>query len=275
MYNICLDTQFENNQWEFINCYYENGHLISTNKVFGVKQKLILPNLTKLYYRFTYNCKTPNIREVTLGIQTNNILESERKVPKQNKKQNISLIDTPKEKEIYLHLIFESTQEENKVEIKHPLLIDIIKLKQSSRLKYFLDKDINYLSGYSYKNILPSEFIIEDSIKGKIGSILSGIEHKEIDIEAKFNENTYYLVKLDIEEINKYGNIYLQYGFIKSIQKDNQIYLIFKSDKRYKLKLIFEPKEKLDYQINIKRILLIDITELNLMKEDILYLPFI
>ena len=82
-------------------------------------------------------------------------------------------------------------------------------------------------------------------------------------------------MKLDIEEINKYGNIYLQYGFIKSKKSENQLYLIFKSNNRYKLKLILEPKEKLDYQINIKRILLIDISKLNLMEEDILYLPFV
>lgn len=142
-------------------------------------------------------------------------------------------------------------------------------------LKYFLDKDLNYLPGYSYKNLLPSEFTLQDGIKGKIGSILSGTEYREIDIEAKFNENTYYLVKLDIEEINRYGNIYLQYGFIKSKQEKNQLHLIFKPDDKYKLKIIFNPKEKLDYQVNIKRILLADITELNLMKEDILYLPFI
>ena len=85
-----------------------------------------------------------------------------------------------------------------------------------------------------------------------------------------------FLCKLDYEEINKFGNTYLQYGSIISESlSDMQQSLIFRADPNYQLNLMIENTCELPYCVNLKHILLIDITTLGLMKDDILTLPFI
>ena len=84
------------------------------------------------------------------------------------------------------------------------------------------------------------------------------------------------MVKLDFEEINKFGDIYFQYGVLKSNKEiDEQIYLIFKYNEDKDLKLIIEANDIFEYGVNLKHILLIDITKMHLLAEDIKYLPFI
>ena len=84
------------------------------------------------------------------------------------------------------------------------------------------------------------------------------------------------LAKLDYEEINELGNIYFKYGTIISTKfEKEQCYILFRANDDTKLKLIIEPNDVLDYQINIKHIMIIDITTMKLLKADIPYLPFI
>ena len=69
---------------------------------------------------------------------------------------------------------------------------------------------------------------------------------------------------------------YFKYGVLKSKRiEEEQIYLLFKGRENLKLDLVIDPKEKLDYKINLKHIMIIDISNMNLQKEDIPYLPFI
>ena len=51
--------------------------------------------------------------------------------------------------------------------------------------------------------------------------------------------------------------------------------MLFRANDDTQLKLIIEPTDVLDYQINIKHIMIIDITTMKLLKADIPYLPFI
>lgn len=84
------------------------------------------------------------------------------------------------------------------------------------------------------------------------------------------------MAKLDFEEINRFGNIYFKYGFIKSKREiTDQIYLLFKGNERDNLKLIIESNDVFNYELNLKHLLIIDVTKINLLKEDIAYLPFI
>ena len=59
------------------------------------------------------------------------------------------------------------------------------------------------------------------------------------------------------------------------VTKKEQCYILFRANDDTKLKLIIEPNDVLDYQINIKHIMIIDITTMKLLKADIPYLPFI
>ena len=84
------------------------------------------------------------------------------------------------------------------------------------------------------------------------------------------------MAKLDFEEINRFGNIYFKYGFIKSKREiSDQIYLLFRANEKDNLELIIESNDVFNYELNLKHLLIIDVTKMNLLKEDIPYLPFI
>lgn len=285
-YNLLLNTNFkkETENWTLINCEYKHGYLISNKRVFGIKQDLILPDKVKLYFRWNYNVLSSNITELSIGIQNDDTLEVSRKKPKQNKDSFISIVDNAKQEKVSLHLIFESEDEINKIKIWEPILCNLNYIHKTSLLKWNLDKDIKYLSGYTYNNIYKTSEIKDnlDDFKtnnienAKIGSIISVKDMKSFKINAKFNIDTYYLVKVDFEDINKYGETYLKYGFLKSTKfEDEQVYLIFKYKEGTPLELILKNNEELDYKVNLKHILIVDIGGLNLLKEDIPYLPFI
>jgi hypothetical protein len=95
-----------------------------------------------------------------------------------------------------------------------------------------LDRTIRYRYGYAYKNLFKTSELKEDLEEfknlniesAKIGSIVS-LKNKEIiNLNAKFIRNQYYLAKLDFKEINNLGDIYFQYGVLKSSRiEDEQI----------------------------------------------------
>lgn len=282
-YNLLLDTKFENNQWKFINCKHDGKKLISNSRVFGIEQELILPDPTKLYFRCSYMSTLNALKEVKIGILNKNTLDIDKRFPKCLKWGSVSVIDYTKEEKIKVCLIFESEQDVNEVYIKEPILVDLNYLHKSTWLKIILDRTINYLPGYSYKNEYKELELTDDNLdlsalnkeKGKVGLIIKENNTKEVKLNAKFISGKYYLVKLDFEEINQLGNIYFKYGFLKSTRIKDQIYLVFKTRENEDLKLIIEPNSELSYWLNIKRLMLIEITKLKLLKEDIVNLPYI
>ena len=282
-YNLLLDTKFDTNNWKLINCKIDNGVLTSSKKVFGIEQELILPDPTKLYYRVTYKILSP-IKEVKIGLQNGSTLEIDKQIPKLNKMQTISLIDYAKQEKIKVHIIFESDKDINRVLIKEPMLCDLNHLHKATWLKIILDRVLKFRSGYQYSNLykdkelLPNSEDFKDIVleKAKIGSILKTKENIEVTLNAKFIKGNYYLVKLDFEEINRFGNIYFQYGVLKSNRYvPEQIYLVFQYNDDKDVKLYIDANDVLNYAINLKHILLIDITKMHLLTEDISYLPFI
>lgn len=283
-YNLLLNTEFKtHNNWHFINCKYNDGRIISSDKIFGIEQELVLPDPTKLYFRTSYKTLTTGIYDVMIGIQNNNTLSVDRRIPKYMKQQNISVVDNAKQEKIKVQIIFKSLDTINEVIIKEPILVDLIALKRSKWLKLILDRTINYCAGYSYENIYNINEIKLDAndfkelnlLPAKIGSIFKSKESKKIPITAKFINKGYYLVKLDLKEINQLGNIYFQYGVIKSVKDNEQIYITFKYRDDIPLYLIIEPNDVLEYKVNLKHILIIDTTEIGLLREDIISLPYI
>lgn len=282
-YNLLLDTEFKTNQWKFINCKYEDGILTSHYKVFGIEQELVLPDPTKLYFRVNYITDNISIKEVKIGIQNEDNLNINRKTPKLRKRQSISVIDEAKQEKIKLHIIFESNVDINRVQIEKPLLCDLNYLGKSTWLKWILDRVLYFKNGYTYSNVYKdselkpdiSDFSNVELKPAKIGSIIKTKENISIELNAKFIINNYYLVKLDFKEINRLGSTYLKYGVLKSSYIDNeQCYLIFKATND-KLILNVEGNDVLDYQVNLKHLMIIDITKMRLLKSDIPYLPFI
>lgn len=283
-YNLIINSDFKTNtNWKFNNCYYKDNSIISTNKVFGIEQELILTKKTKLYLRTLYKSLSQNIYDVMIGIQNGDILTIDRKIPKYNHQQSISVVDNATSEKIKIQIIFQSLEKDNIVEIKEPILVDLKELKRSTWLKLILDRSIKYLSGYTYTNIYPEseikpnllDFKDLNLLPAKTGSIFKSTETKKIAINAKFIDKNYYLVKLDLNEINKLGNIYFQYGVIKSIKTDNQIFITFRATKDITLYLVIEPTDVLDYRINLKHLLITNITKMNLQREDIMTLPYI
>lgn len=284
-FNLLLESDFTSlNRWKFTNCKYENGYLISNDKVFGIEQELILPDITKLYFRVLYQAFNSELFDIKIGIQNNDLLEVNEKLIIKDKEDFISLVDTAKQEKIKLKIIFESSIKENKVLIKEPLLINLEQLHKSTWVKWLLDKTIKYMKGYNYTNLYYSNAIdnsIEDFKnvqldKAKIGSIINTKEKIQIPLIAKFIKENYYIVKLDYKEINKLGNVYFNYGVLKSSKiDDEQCYLLFRANDKNNLELIIEGNNVLPYLVNLKHIMIIDITHLRLMKEDVGYLPFI
>ena len=281
-YNLLVGTDFNLKNWNLINCKLEGNILTSTSKVFGIEQELTLANPTKLYFRVHYKAFN-NIKEVKIGVQNKRELGIDSQVPKLNKLQKISVIEYAKQEKIKLHLIFESDTDVNKVLIQEPILVDINHLNKSTWVKGLLDKVIKFRSGYQYNNLYETSEITKDLDdfknfnleEAKIGSILTTKENIETELKAKFIKGNTYLAKLNYEEINKFGSIKFQYGFLKSTTIEDQIYLVFKANENNTLKLVVEAGEVLPYQINLKNILLINITPMSLLREDIPYLPFI
>lgn len=276
-YNLILDSNFKaGNHWKYNNCEYKDGYLLSNNKVFGIEQELVVPSDSKLYFRINYMIDNISINNVKIGVQYSKKLECNEKIPKLRKQDKISVVCNSKEQKIKVHIIFESTTDINKAYISEPILVSLNYLDRSTWLKFLLDKTISYREGYSYTNLLDySECNYEDLEKVKVGTLFKSLEKKEIEIDTKLTENTYYLIKLDIKEINQLGNIYFKYGVLKSTKKDSQLYLVFKGRENLKLSLCIEPNDVLPYQVNLKHIMLLDISKLNLMADDLTYLPFV
>lgn len=283
-YNLILNSKLESeHNWKLINCKLENGILTSSKKVFGIEQELILPNLNKLYFRVNYKAFC-NLKEVKLGIQNGKELGINRQIPKLNKLQSISLIDIAKQNKIKLHIIFESDKEINRVLIQEPILVDLNHLNKSTWMKSILDRVIKYRTGYQYYNKYCNgeitsklnDFQNVDVSKAKIGLIIKTKSIIEIPLSAKLIEGHYYLVKINFSEINRFGDIYFKYGVLRSKRVDSdQTYLLFKANSVDSIKLDIEPNDIIDYKINLRHLLIIDITKMSLLKEDILYLPFI
>ena len=64
-YNLLFNSEFRDDKnWEFINCEYIDNRLKSTNKVFGLKQKIILSDITRLYARCKYNILNSQVYSV-------------------------------------------------------------------------------------------------------------------------------------------------------------------------------------------------------------------
>ena len=280
IYNLLFDTQFkELDKWKFNNCSFdENGYLISSDKIFGIEQELTLSRATKLYLRIAYNTFSTQVNKIYCGIQVGKTLYTNIKHPKQEKEQIISMVEDINNEKIKIQFIFESTEKINKILIKEPILCDLIQMHKSYYLKYLLDKTIKYRFGHSYKNLLnfsevtPEIFELE---KAKIGSIIETKENKKYKIPIELIPDKKYLIKLDYSDINNLGKIFINYGVSKSINIENtQQYLLIKaSDKE--LYLNIEPNDILPYIVNLKHLLIIDLSTSNVDKESIPYLPFV
>lgn len=274
-YNLILDSRFEiNNHWQYINCEYKDGYFLSNKKVFGIAQELVLPTKCKLYFRVNYKTDNVSIKNVRVGIQYNKRLECSEKIPKLRKHDFISIVNDSVEQKIKVHLIFESETEMNRVYIDSPILVNLDCLGANTYLKSSLDRLIDYRHGYSYHNLLEcSECVYFE--KARIGSLFRSLESSEIEICDTFIDNHYYLAKIDFNEINRLGTTAFRYGSLRSTRIGEQIYLIFKADATTTLFLDIVPNDVLPYQINLKHLMVIDITNLNLIKEDIAHLPFV
>lgn len=290
-YNLLLDTEFKkiNKHWKLTNCEYSNGYLIANSKIYSIEQEIVLPNPTKLYFGLDYVCFDKNIKKIYCGIQINDILEVNVKEPILRRRKRISVVDNSKEAEkIKVKFIIEAKTDNTKIYINSPLLLDLTYHNKDWLPRWMLNKSLDYRYGYDYDNLYSKGYEIQIS-NTDFKSTKTKIEQANIGIIAHITEKDtfyisniiqtgrYYLLKLDYEQINQYGTIYCKYGeSISTYIDDEQLYMVFKSDSLNKnIEIIVDNNYELDYLINIKRILLIDITDLKIDQDDIIHLPFI
>lgn len=290
-YNLLLDTGFKkvNKHWKLTNCEYSNGYLIGKDKIYSIEQEIVLPNPTKLYFGLEYICFSKDIKKIYCGIQINDILEINVKEPALRRRKRISVVDNSKEAEkIKVKFIIEAKTDNTKIYIDSPLLLDLIYHNKDWWLRWMLNKALDYRYGYDYENLYNkgSEIKIDnldftsaytETESAKTGIIAHVIKDDSFIIQGDIKPNRYYLLKLDYEQINKYGNIYCKYGeTISTPIDDEQLYMVFKGDNlNHKLHLFMKNDLELPYLINFKRLLLIDITDLRIDEDDIIHLPFI
>lgn len=287
-YNLLLDTNFQKigNRWKLTNCTYDNGYLISNSTLYSIEQLINIPNPTKLYFSIDYICLDPNIKNVWVGIQSNSILEANKKKPKLHRRSRLSVIDDIKVETIKLIFIVEAKTKNTKIYIDSPLLIDLNYLGKSYWTKWVLDKQLKFRQGFCYQNIYKqneitlsnSDFQTSnlDRVQAKSGIIVTLNPTKcSTIISCNLNRDSYYLAKLDYEEINQYGQIYFKYGEILSenINKE-QIYIIFKFNGN-NLHLILENDQELKYSVNLKHLLIVKLDDLNIDMGDIPHIPFV
>ena len=290
-YNLLLDTSFNkiDKHWKLTNCVYQNGYLISSKNLFAIEQEIILPNPTKLYFSLDYMCFDPNIKNIYCGIQINDILEVNTKIPRMHKRTRIGVVDNSKQaKKVIVKFIVESESQDSKIYIDSPLLLDLTYHNKDWWPRWMLNKLVQYRCGYNYENLYergknlsisntdfssvctPTEDIPEKGILAKVK------QNDWFRLSYSFTEGKYYLIKLDCETLNDYGQIYMTYGDIVSTRKsDTQIYIIFKANTKDNFKIILENSEPLPFMVLLKHILVVDLATTRFEEDDILHLPFI
>lgn len=288
-YNLLLDTNFNKieKHWKLTNCEYKNGYLISNAKIYSIEQEIILPDPTRLYFSLDYICFDKNIKKIYCGIQTKDILETNRKKPKIRTRKRISVVDSIEVEKIKVIFIVEAKTENTKIYIDNPMLVDLTQIHKDWWPKQMLDKVLDYRYGYSYENeYLSSEIRIDnkdfispytETLNAKTG-ILAIVKEKRdwFKVTHNFIQDEYYLVKLDYKQINQYGETYMTYGeTISEILDEEQLYIIFKANSKDELKIVLKNPENLPYLVNIKNILITNMKNLKIEKNDIRYLPFI
>ena len=287
-YNLLLDTNFQklNQRWKLTNCQYKDGYLIGNSKIYSIEQTITLPNPTKLYFSLDYINFDSNIQNVWVGIQSKDVLESNKKQVKNHKRVRLSVIDDIKIETIKVIFIVEAKTESSKIYIDSPLLIDLIYQHKGGWLKYFLDKFLHYKHGYCYSNIYKQNEITLDNEdfysvnqseeQGNVGILTTLKQPRDwFDISCNLCKGSYYLAKLDYEEVNQYGQIYFKYGeYMSENIDDNQLYIIFRADGNT-LKIMMENDSELNYCVNLKHLLVIKLDNMNIDIKDMPHIPFI
>lgn len=288
-YNLLLDTNFTktDKHWKLTNCIYENGYLKATDNIFSIEQEIILPDPTKVYFSMDYICFDKNIKSIYCGIFTENgELKVTKRKPSIRTRKRISTVASLEVEKLKIMFIIESKAPNSKIYIDSPLLIDLKHQGKKDWPRWVLNKCLDYRYGYDYENEYhKSEITLDnndfrspytETLEANIGVIAAVKESDWFGLSHHFKEGNYYLIKLDYSQINEYGNIYFQYGEITStpLGKD-QLYIIFKANSKDNLRLKIENQEALPYLINLKHILVVNLTNVKLEEDDIAHLPFI
>ena len=234
-----------------------------------------------------YICFDKNITSIYCGIQTGKVLEANKKKPRLNRRKRISVVDQVDCEKIKVILICESREKHSKIYIDSPLLVDLSRQGRDWWPRWMLNKTLDFRYGYEYDNLYSygSEIKISNPDfsstftkreEAKTGILCKIIEDDWFKVTHNFKPDHHYLLKLDYEQINTYGDIYISYGeFISTIIDSSQQYIVFKANLNDEIRIKLNNKEKLPYLINLKHILLVDLTNLKIEEDDIRHLPFI
>lgn len=292
-YNLLLDTNLDKinsdkSQWKLTNCSYRDGYLIANNSnVYSIEQKIALPDPSKLYFSMDYIAFNKDIKKIYIGILCDDVLQSVVKRPRFDKRTRLSVVYPTQCEQITVKFIIEANQPNTKLYIDSPMLIDLHAQRKEFWPKWMLNKVFDYRHGYTYENLYKEcEISIDNddftspytqTEQAQVGIIAHIKESEWFKVDFEQQQGRYYLVKLDLEEINNYGEVYLQYGEKTSwsLDKQGQLYMHFVSDGQHGIRIKMRNDEQLDYLINFKRVMVIDITDKTFEEQDIPHLLFI
>lgn len=287
-YNLLFDTNFTtiNKHWKLTNCEYVDGYLVGHAKTYSIEQEITLPDPTRLYASFEYLTFDKNIKHVYCGIISNDVMEVNRKKPVQRKRKRVAVVTQVSTEQVRVMFTFEAKTETSRIYIDSPLLIDLTKQNKSYWPLYVLNNVLDYRYGYDYTNMYHESEITFDNTdfhspfsnveQGKCGIIVTTQDSDWFEISLQFKQGTQYLVKLDYSEVNDFGQLQFNYGSHTSQQlTPDQLYMVFRGDASSKLRLNISTKELLPYIVNIKHLLIIEMTHQKIEEDDLKHLPFI
>lgn len=288
-YNLLLDTNFNKTcrQWKLTNCEYKDGYLIAKDNVYSIEQRIVLPNPTKLFFSMDYIAFDKNIKKIYVGIQCQDTLHCNLKRAKFNKSVRQSVVYPIDCEEIVVKFIVEAKTKDTKIYINRPMLIDLSEQGKELWSKWILDRTIDYRYGFDYDNLYcQSEITLDNQDfsspyttieKANVGVIATITESDWFNISIPMEKGRWYLVKVDLEQINQFGDVYLQYGEKTSeyVGCGDQLFIHFVCDGNHNVKVHLKNQEQLAYLVNFKRVLAIDMTNKVIEEKDVPHLPFI
>lgn len=289
-YNLLSNTNFDKfnpKSWKLTNCQMVNSCLISNDKVFAIEQEIVIPYPAKLYFGINYMCFGEDVRCVYCGIQIGNSLEVNKKIPIPDKKKRISIVCENADK-IKVMFICESDATHNRVYIDSPTLIDLNPIGKEYWPRSLLNNALDFRHGFEYENefkyggqMKPHNFTIDSFdiqlIDAPIGMLATIDADGYIELSNhKFIAGNTYLIKLDYKQLSNYGSVFMQYGSFTSTELGpNQLCIIFKANRKNKLKINVSNPESLSYMINFRHLLILNLKNIKVNEEEIPYLPFV
>ena len=288
------DFNYPNHTWVIDNAKLRSKSpfsLVSSKSSFGIHQTLYLRNPGRYYFRIDVKA-LKYVKEVIVGVLIDDAMKAAKYYVPVSIFRSVSVIIDVKDvdKPVSLYIIAVSNSGKSYLEFEKPVMYCLDDIAQRFALKSTLDKKLEYTPSYSYDNILPTANFDLSTIRCicdkstsvfpvKTGEI--GVETtSSIDILRRYNliKDHRYLIKILKEEVNSQGKFIIGYNnSVSNKLSSYQEYIIFNHNGYSSpyIRLTCKPKSKVPYRVILKRMILVDITDITFSRADIKSLLYV